>query len=479
MQDHYFKLDTFDYDLVGLYCAILQFNNVTRPEHASDMLNGTVVFGEQAQEKDVEISQRRGLGSNNIPTALMCVGGGSRYTWPMWIVRELWRQVPHLPKFAYVNMMAGHNFAKDSTLLENLDGILERFLSEFLQEASGSRQTIVVLRSDHGTQNGPLVFDWSTQVEQRNPFAYLLVPKAILPPTQPQLKYNAVAASANQYKLVTSFDFYKTLCESSSSQQQACGPSWAYNLLSAAVPANRSCYDARIPFAYCMLEHEQHTHQETDDGALDFSYEPRFDLCHEDGEKDNLAGFNSCPLSWPRPMVPSYYNQTLHQKHSNSETAAAKDDARRLAAMLARREMREMKASSEASKQQSPTRIKRLLLATPAVARSGRSVCCTQNNTVAETCLDKNDRCPYWASIGECNNNPGYMLVHCEKSCEECTLAPTAAPTPAPAPSTALKWGAQLDSRLDGFVVSPVRYGLLQTSPHPPHDPRKQTKPKG
>ena len=27
--------------------------------------------------------------------------------------------------------------------------------------------------------------------------------------------------------------------------------------------------------------------------------------------------------------------------------------------------------------------------------------------------------CPYWARIGECSNNPAFMLVHCKKSCNE------------------------------------------------------------
>ena len=31
----------------------------------------------------------------------------------------------------------------------------------------------------------------------------------------------------------------------------------------------------------------------------------------------------------------------------------------------------------------------------------------------AETCQDNNNSCDYWAGIGECNNNPGYMLQFC------------------------------------------------------------------
>jgi len=31
--------------------------------------------------------------------------------------------------------------------------------------------------------------------------------------------------------------------------------------------------------------------------------------------------------------------------------------------------------------------------------------------------VDNHDSCSYWASIGECAKNPGYMLVNCKKSC--------------------------------------------------------------
>lgn len=35
-------------------------------------------------------------------------------------------------------------------------------------------------------------------------------------------------------------------------------------------------------------------------------------------------------------------------------------------------------------------------------------------------CVDKNESCKYWASKGECKNNPNYMLVNCKKSCKKC-----------------------------------------------------------
>merc|ERR1712087_556776 len=39
----------------------------------------------------------------------------------------------------------------------------------------------------------------------------------------------------------------------------------------------------------------------------------------------------------------------------------------------------------------------------------------------AETCSDLHADCPRWYSMGECANNPKYMLEFCRKSCRACT----------------------------------------------------------
>ena len=36
------------------------------------------------------------------------------------------------------------------------------------------------------------------------------------------------------------------------------------------------------------------------------------------------------------------------------------------------------------------------------------------------SCEDKHESCNGWASIGECTNNPAYMLNNCKKSCNQC-----------------------------------------------------------
>lgn len=35
-------------------------------------------------------------------------------------------------------------------------------------------------------------------------------------------------------------------------------------------------------------------------------------------------------------------------------------------------------------------------------------------------CEDNNHYCASWATRGECQRNPGYMLVYCRLSCDVC-----------------------------------------------------------
>ena len=42
-----------------------------------------------------------------------------------------------------------------------------------------------------------------------------------------------------------------------------------------------------------------------------------------------------------------------------------------------------------------------------------------------ESCQDNVQDCNFWASEGECENNPNYMLAHCKLSCRVCELSET------------------------------------------------------
>merc|ERR1712117_145012 len=50
----------------------------------------------------------------------------------------------------------------------------------------------------------------------------------------------------------------------------------------------------------------------------------------------------------------------------------------------------------------------------------------TQAPTPApQPCTDDNQDCEYWASLGECESNPSYMLETCRKSCGVCSSGAT------------------------------------------------------
>lgn len=36
-------------------------------------------------------------------------------------------------------------------------------------------------------------------------------------------------------------------------------------------------------------------------------------------------------------------------------------------------------------------------------------------------CIDDNEHCSHWSSVGECDKNPGYMHTSCKRSCNTCT----------------------------------------------------------
>ena len=38
-------------------------------------------------------------------------------------------------------------------------------------------------------------------------------------------------------------------------------------------------------------------------------------------------------------------------------------------------------------------------------------------------CTDHNSFCPEWANLGECKKNPQYMNLYCKKSCKKCQVS--------------------------------------------------------
>ena len=43
-----------------------------------------------------------------------------------------------------------------------------------------------------------------------------------------------------------------------------------------------------------------------------------------------------------------------------------------------------------------------------------------ENDSDDDDCIDDHEKCPQWSQMGECENNPNYMLRHCRRSCLQC-----------------------------------------------------------
>lgn len=43
-----------------------------------------------------------------------------------------------------------------------------------------------------------------------------------------------------------------------------------------------------------------------------------------------------------------------------------------------------------------------------------------RNEILKEDCINRHDKCVFWASIGECTKNPGYMEIECMLACQVC-----------------------------------------------------------
>jgi hypothetical protein len=201
-----------------------------------------------------------------------CVDGRSRQEFAFEFIKGMYNAYPDIPKFAYLNTLAAHDYSIDLGLqplaLEAYDDYLSVFLAEMIARPD-AKNTVIVLRSDHGLQGGPSPIDFSTQVEHMNPFNNLIIPSKLNDLSLQRLFYN-------QDKLVTGYDLYKTLRalvrrpgRSSSSLSK-----FSYNLLEEKVPPDRTCSDAKIPVSYCPCIEER-------DDLM-----PYFYICHTENTAD-------------------------------------------------------------------------------------------------------------------------------------------------------------------------------------------------
>jgi hypothetical protein len=192
-----------------------------------------------------------------------CIDGRARQELGFEYIRGIWNTYSESPKFAYFNALAAHDYSVDlayqSLGSEAYDEYLSNFLKEMLQRQD-AKDTIIIVRSDHGLQGGPSPIDFSHQVEHLNPFNTLIVPDKFQGSWLDNLY-------ANQDKLVTGYDLYNTLRSITEPHQEGDGgsinpdrsgiPDWSYDLLSKKVPQDRTCKDAKIPVEFCPCVEER------------------------------------------------------------------------------------------------------------------------------------------------------------------------------------------------------------------------------
>lgn len=248
VQGNYFPLD-FDYSTEPLFCALAEHyriqQNLTMAKPAWSISEGS-----------------------SIHTA-PCLGGRSKQTLALEYIEGLWEAYPDIPKFAYLNAIAAHDYSIDPSLQilgaeaydEHFSAFLSRMLDRIKRLDSKHPRTVIVLRSDHGLQGGLAKLDYSTQIEHATPWNSLVVPEALL---SSRRTGGGDIFRHNADKLVTGYDLHRTLQHIITGEQgekelaeEAEGRGKAYDLLTQRVPKGRTCHQARVPDVLCPCMDER------------------------------------------------------------------------------------------------------------------------------------------------------------------------------------------------------------------------------
>lgn len=187
-----------------------------------------------------------------------CVDGRSKQQFSLQYLQQIWRAYPDVPKFAYLNALAAHDYSVENLYLPLGAEAYDELLSSSLRSMMTSgllNDTMVILRSDHGLQGGPSGnIEYSTQQEHLNVWNNIILPARF---RDGSASFEALAQ--NQDRMVSGFDLYHTMI-----RHMARGvaidtpvPSWSYDLLNSVIPRNRTCADARIEAAFCPCMEER------------------------------------------------------------------------------------------------------------------------------------------------------------------------------------------------------------------------------
>lgn len=135
---------------------------------------------------------------------------------------------------------------------EAYDNVLSSFLEGFLAR-NDAKDTIIIVRSDHGLQGGPTTVDYATQIEALRPWNEMIVPQDL-----PLLSLETLVE--NQGRLVTASDLYRTVAEVMTAQEPVLMPepsTWTINIFNTSIPLDRTCQDAKVPLDYCVFEDQR------------------------------------------------------------------------------------------------------------------------------------------------------------------------------------------------------------------------------
>ncbi len=180
-----------------------------------------------------------------------CTTSSEKSTISLQFIEQIWNAYDRIPKFAFLNAMAAHDYSADWEMMisraELYDEHIKKFLEKILSRKD-SQRTVIILRSDHGLQKGPKSMDFSLQVEHRHPWTEILVPENLI--------VSKKALFHNQGRMLTGYDLYKTMrflmSDRSSPKDAGEGiPKWSFDLLAEEIPKNRTCEGAKVDSSLC------------------------------------------------------------------------------------------------------------------------------------------------------------------------------------------------------------------------------------
>jgi membrane-anchored protein YejM (alkaline phosphatase superfamily) len=154
----------------------------------------------------------------------------------------------HRKAFFFHQQSFTHDFL---TLVQSIDGEIETFMKEWVNNDTVRNTSLVVIMSDHGCHSHPSqihVNSLAASLDQKNPFVYVLVPPWVKE-SHPE-RIAALGVNARE-RVTTNVDLYHTfvhlLLKSNESDVRNSRGQTLLNV----IPKNRTCEDMGIDQFLC------------------------------------------------------------------------------------------------------------------------------------------------------------------------------------------------------------------------------------